>query len=31
VTVEETLSANGQVCANGRVIAVKMPERMLSE
>ena len=29
VTVEETLSANGEICARGTVIAVRMPEQML--
>jgi acyl-coenzyme A thioesterase PaaI-like protein len=28
VVVEETLSANGQVCARGQVVAVQMPESM---
>lgn len=28
VVVESTLSANGQVCAEGRVIAIQMPENM---
>jgi acyl-coenzyme A thioesterase PaaI-like protein len=28
VIVEETLSANGQVCARGQVVAVQMPESM---
>ena len=31
VTIEETVSADGQVCAKGTVVAVKMPERMLPE
>jgi acyl-coenzyme A thioesterase PaaI-like protein len=29
VVVSETLSANGKVCAKGRVVAVRMPEDML--
>jgi acyl-coenzyme A thioesterase PaaI-like protein len=29
VVVSETLSANGEVCAKGRVVAVQMPEGML--
>jgi len=29
VVVSETLSANGEVCARGRVVAVRMPEDML--
>lgn len=29
VTVTATVSANGEVCARGRVVAVQMPERML--
>ncbi|MHC4296882.1 MAG: PaaI family thioesterase [Planctomycetota bacterium] len=28
VVVEATLSARGQICARGRVVAVKMPENM---
>lgn len=31
VVVEETLSANGEICARGRVVAVQMPETMLNE
>jgi acyl-coenzyme A thioesterase PaaI-like protein len=31
VIVSETLSANGEVCAKGRVVAVKMPEGMLGK
>ncbi|MBN1163702.1 MAG: PaaI family thioesterase [Candidatus Krumholzibacteriota bacterium] len=30
VVVSETLSAGGLICARGRVVAVKMPENMLS-
>lgn len=29
VVVSETLSANGKICAKGRVVAVRMPENML--
>ncbi|MFW9994912.1 MAG: PaaI family thioesterase [Candidatus Odinarchaeota archaeon] len=29
VVVEVTLSAKGEVCAKGRVVAVKMPEKLL--
>jgi acyl-coenzyme A thioesterase PaaI-like protein len=29
VVVSETLSANGKICAKGRVVAVKMPENIL--
>jgi acyl-coenzyme A thioesterase PaaI-like protein len=29
VTVSATVSANGEVCARGRVVAVQMPERMV--
>jgi len=29
VTVTATVSANGEVCARGRVVAVQMPDRML--
>jgi acyl-coenzyme A thioesterase PaaI-like protein len=29
VTVTATVSADGEVCARGRVVAVQMPERML--
>jgi len=29
VTVTATVSANGDVCARGRVVAVQMPDRML--
>ncbi len=31
VVVSETLSANGKICAKGRVVAVKMPEGMLQK
>jgi acyl-coenzyme A thioesterase PaaI-like protein len=31
VVVEATLSAEGQVCARGEVVAVQMPEHMLAE
>lgn len=31
VIVRETVSAKGEVCARGRVVAVRMPEGMLSE
>ena len=31
VVVSETLSANGKICAKGRVVAVKMPENMLRQ
>ena len=31
VVVSETLSALGQVCATGRVVAVQMPEDMLEK
>jgi acyl-CoA thioesterase FadM len=31
VVVSETLSANGEVCAKGRVVAVRMPEGMASK
>ena len=31
VVVSETLSAFGQVCATGRVVAVQMPENMLEK
>ena len=30
VVVESTLSANGEVCARGEVVAVQMPEKMLA-
>lgn len=30
VTVTATLSASGEVCASGRVVAVQMPDRLLS-
>jgi hypothetical protein len=29
VVVSETLSADGKVCAKGRVVAVRMPDNML--
>ena len=29
VIVEATLSAHGEVCARGEVVAVKMPEHMM--
>ena len=29
VVVSETLSADGEICARGRVVAVRMPEGML--
>ena len=29
VIVEATLSAEGEVCARGEVVAVKMPEQMM--
>lgn len=28
VVINATVSANGEICANGRVVAVKMPEHM---
>jgi acyl-coenzyme A thioesterase PaaI-like protein len=31
VVVSATVSANGEVCAKGRVVAVKMPERMMAK
>lgn len=31
VVVEATLSAEGQVCAQGEVVAVQMPEHMMPE
>jgi len=31
VVVAETVSANGKVCARGRVVAVRMPETMLPQ
>ncbi len=31
VVVSETLSANGKICAKGRVVAVRMPEGMLQK
>jgi len=31
VVVSETLSANGRICAKGRVVAVRMPEDMRSK
>ncbi len=31
VVVSETLSANGKICAKGRVVAVRMPEGMLRQ
>ena len=31
VVVSETLSANGEICAKGRVVAVRMPEGMLRQ
>lgn len=31
VIVRETVSAGGEVCARGRVVAVRMPEEMVSE
>ena len=31
VVVSETLSANGEICARGRVVAVRMPEGMLQQ
>ncbi len=31
VVVSETLSANGKICAKGRVVAVRMPENMLRQ
>ena len=31
VVVEETLSANGEICARGEVVAVQMPENLVSE
>jgi acyl-coenzyme A thioesterase PaaI-like protein len=30
VVVETTLSANGQVCAQGEVVAVQLPDKMIS-
>jgi hypothetical protein len=30
VVVHATLSAEGQVCAKGEIVAVQMPENMLS-
>ena len=29
VVVKATVSANGEICARGRVVAVKMPEKMI--
>lgn len=31
VVVRETVSAEGEICARGRVVAVQMPEHMVSE
>ena len=31
IIVEATLSAEGQVCARGEVVAVEVPDRLLSE
>ena len=31
VVVSETLSANGKICARGRVVAVRMPEDMVGK
>jgi acyl-CoA thioesterase FadM len=31
VVIESTLSANGQVCAKGEVVAVRMPDSMLPQ
>ncbi len=31
VVVSSTLSANGQVCARGEVVAVQMPESLISD
>ncbi len=31
VVVSETLSADGRICARGRVVAVRMPEKMISK
>ena len=31
VVVSETLSANGKICARGRVVAVRMPEGMVGK
>jgi len=30
VVVETTLSVNGKICAEGEVVAVKMPENLLA-
>jgi acyl-coenzyme A thioesterase PaaI-like protein len=31
VVVEETLSANGEICVRGEVVAVQVPQRMIDE